>query len=323
MDVKKPQKRLLYFYGVMLLVMLLVNALLVPYLSSRQVVEVSYTQFAQMLSEGKIDRAEIDSDGRQLLFSVPGEEGKPPSLYKTGLTGDPDLNQRLLDAGVDYASPIPRQNSPLLNFLLSWIFPLLLIFGFGALMSRMMSKKMSGMNPAMSFGKSGAKIYAEAETGKTFADVAGQEEAKEALREIVDFLHTPEKYNEIGAKLPKGALLVGPPGTGKTLLAKAVAGEAHVPFFSISGSEFVEMFVGMGAAKVRDLFKQANEKAPCIVFIDEIDTIGKKRDGAGMTGNDEREPTAQNRLTRHCCDRDALTGASRSSCPTYRGAKPS
>ena len=215
----------------MLLVMLLVNALLVPYLSSRQVVEVSYTQFAQMLSEGKIDRAEIDSDGRQLLFSVPGEEGKPPSLYKTGLTGDPDLNQRLLDAGVDYASPIPQQNSPLLNFLLSWIFPLLLIFGFGALMSRMMSKKMSGMNPAMSFGKSGAKIYAEAETGKTFADVAGQEEAKEALREIVDFLHTPEKYNEIGAKLPKGALLVGPPGTGKTLLAKAVAGEAHVPFF--------------------------------------------------------------------------------------------
>ncbi len=297
MDVKKPQKRLLYFYGVMLLVMLLVNALLVPYLSSRQVVEVSYTQFAQMLSEGKIDRAEIDSDGRQLLFSVPGEEGKPPSLYKTGLTGDPDLNQRLLDAGVDYASPIPRQNSPLLNFLLSWIFPLLLIFGFGALMSRMMSKKMSGMNPAMSFGKSGAKIYAEAETGKTFADVAGQEEAKEALREIVDFLHTPEKYNEIGAKLPKGALLVGPPGTGKTLLAKAVAGEAHVPFFSISGSEFVEMFVGMGAAKVRDLFKQANEKAPCIVFIDEIDTIGKKRDGAGMTGNDEREQTLNQLLS--------------------------
>ncbi len=297
MDVKKPQKRLLYFYGVMLLVMLLVNALLVPYLSSRQVVEVSYTQFAQMLSEGKIDRAEIDSDGRQLLFSVPGEEGKPPSLYKTGLTGDPDLNQRLLDAGVDYASPIPQQNSPLLNFLLSWIFPLLLIFGFGALMSRMMSKKMSGMNPAMSFGKSGAKIYAEAETGKTFADVAGQEEAKEALREIVDFLHTPEKYNEIGAKLPKGALLVGPPGTGKTLLAKAVAGEAHVPFFSISGSEFVEMFVGMGAAKVRDLFKQANEKAPCIVFIDEIDTIGKKRDGAGMTGNDEREQTLNQLLS--------------------------
>ena len=297
MDVKKPQKRLLYFYGVMLLVMLLVNALLVPYLSSRQVVEVSYTQFAQMLSEGKIDRAEIDSDGRQLLFSVPGEEGKPPSLYKTGLTGDPDLNQRLLDAGVDYASPIPRQNSPLLNFLLSWIFPLLLIFGVGALMSRMMSKKMSGMNPAMSFGKSGAKIYAEAETGKTFADVAGQEEAKEALREIVDFLHTPEKYNEIGAKLPKGALLVGPPGTGKTLLAKAVAGEAHVPFFSISGSEFVEMFVGMGAAKVRDLFKQANEKAPCIVFIDEIDTIGKKRDGAGMTGNDEREQTLNQLLS--------------------------
>ena len=296
MDEKKPQKRIMYFYGVMLLAMLLVNVLLVPYLSGRQVVEVSYNQFVDMLSEGKVDRAEIDENGRQILFSVPDENEKI-SLYKTGLTGDPQLNERLLAAGVDYASPIPRENSPLFNLLMSWVFPLLLIFGFGAMLSRWMGKKMSGMNPAMSFGKSGAKIYAEAETGKTFADVAGQEEAKEALREIVDFLHKPDKYNEIGAKLPKGALLVGPPGTGKTLLAKAVAGEAHVPFFSISGSEFVEMFVGMGAAKVRDLFKQANEKAPCIVFIDEIDTIGKKRDGAGMTGNDEREQTLNQLLS--------------------------
>lgn len=297
MNEKNPRKNpILIFYAIMVLVMLLANAALFPYLASKQVVEVGYSEFVKMLEEGKVDRAEIDSDGRQILFSVPGE-GEAVDLYKTGLTDDPQLNERLLAAGVDYASPIPKQNSPLLNFLLSWIFPLLLIFAFGSLMSRLMAKKMGGMNPAMSFGKSGAKIYAEAETGKTFADVAGQEEAKEALREIVDFLHTPEKYNEIGAKLPKGALLVGPPGTGKTLLAKAVAGEAHVPFFSISGSEFVEMFVGMGAAKVRDLFRQANEKAPCIVFIDEIDTIGKKRDGAGMTGNDEREQTLNQLLS--------------------------
>ncbi len=296
MDVKKPQKKLLYFYGIMLLCMLLVNALLLPYLSNRQVVEVGYSQFIEMLEAGQIDRAEISADGRQIMFRVPVEENQH-KLYKTGLTGDLELNRRLLEAGVEYGSPIPRENSPLANALLTWVFPLLLIFGFGALMSRWMSKKMGGMNPAMSFGKSGAKIYAETETGKTFSDVAGQEEAKDALREIVDFLHKPEKYNEIGARLPKGALLVGPPGTGKTLLAKAVAGEAHVPFFSISGSEFVEMFVGMGAAKVRDLFKQANEKAPCIVFIDEIDTIGKKRDGAGMAGNDEREQTLNQLLS--------------------------
>ncbi len=292
-----PQKKpVIAFYAIMLLAMLLANAALFPYLASRQVVEVGYSEFVQMLEDGKVDRAEIDTDGRQIVFSVPGE-GDEVALYKTGLTGDPQLNERLLAAGVEYAQPIPQQNSPLLSFLISWIFPLLLIFGLGWLMNRWLAKKMGGMNPAMSFGKSGAKIYAEAETGKTFADVAGQEEAKEALREIVDFLHAPERYNEIGAKLPKGALLVGPPGTGKTLLAKAVAGEAHVPFFSISGSEFVEMFVGMGAAKVRDLFRQANEKAPCIVFIDEIDTIGKKRDGAGMTGNDEREQTLNQLLS--------------------------
>ncbi len=294
---KMPQKKpVIAFYAIMLLAMLLANAALFPYLASRQVVEVGYSEFVQMLEDGKVDRAEIDTDGRQIVFSVPGE-GDEVALYKTGLTGDPQLNERLLAAGVEYAQPIPQQNSPLLSFLISWIFPLLLIFGLGWLMNRWLAKKMGGMNPAMSFGKSGAKIYAEAETGKTFADVAGQEEAKEALREIVDFLHAPERYNEIGAKLPKGALLVGPPGTGKTLLAKAVAGEAHVPFFSISGSEFVEMFVGMGAAKVRDLFRQANEKAPCIVFIDEIDTIGKKRDGAGMTGNDEREQTLNQLLS--------------------------
>ncbi len=297
MNEKLPQKKpIIIYYAIMLLIMLLMNAALVPYLSSRQVVEVGYDEFLDMLEAGSIDRAEIDREGGQLLFSVP-QEDETAQIYKTGLLGDDALVERLRAEGVKFASPIPKQNSPLLNFLLSWIFPLVLIFGMGTLMSRWLGKKMGGMNPAMSFGKSGAKIYAEAETGKTFADVAGQEEAKEALREIVDFLHAPGKYDAIGAKLPKGALLVGPPGTGKTLLAKAVAGEAHVPFFSISGSEFVEMFVGMGAAKVRDLFRQANEKAPCIVFIDEIDTIGKKRDGAGMSGNDEREQTLNQLLS--------------------------
>lgn len=298
MNVKKSDKKpLLYFYAVMLLVVIVLNATLFPYLASRSVVEVGYNEFVEMVEAGKVKQAEIDEDGRQIIFSVPDEETDKVSLYKTGITNDPLLNERLLAAGVDYSSPIPQQNSPLLSFLLSWLFPLLFIFGMGALLNRMMAKKMGSMNPAMSFGKSNAKIYAETETGKTFADVAGQEEAKDALTEIVDFLHNPGKYNEIGAKLPKGALLVGPPGTGKTLLAKAVAGEAHVPFFSISGSEFVEMFVGMGAAKVRDLFKQANEKAPCIVFIDEIDTIGKRRDGAGISGNDEREQTLNQLLS--------------------------
>ena len=213
MNEKLPQKKpIIIYYAIMLLIMLLMNAALVPYLSSRQVVEVGYDEFLDMLEAGSIDRAEIDREGGQLLFSVP-QEDETAQIYKTGLLGDDALVERLRAEGVKFASPIPKQNSPLLNFLLSWIFPLVLIFGMGTLMSRWLGKKMGGMNPAMSFGKSGAKIYAEAETGKTFADVAGQEEAKEALREIVDFLHAPGKYDAIGAKLPKGALLVGPPGT--------------------------------------------------------------------------------------------------------------
>ncbi len=228
------------------------------------------------------------------MFEATNEDGKT-AIYKTGIFPDSDLYSRLDEAGVNFAAEIPTQTSPLLSILVSYALPIVVIIVVGQWLSKKMMKSMGGN--AMSFGKSGAKIYAETETGKTFADVAGQDEAKEALTEIVDFLHNPNKYASIGAKLPKGALLVGPPGTGKTLLAKAVAGEAHVPFFSISGSEFVEMFVGMGAAKVRDLFKQASEKAPCIVFIDEIDTIGKKRDGNGMGGNDEREQTLNQLLT--------------------------
>ena len=227
-------------------------------------------------------------------FIAKDSNGKE-QVYKTGLWDDPDLTDRLYSKGVTFDKVIPRKESAIMNIFVNWILPFVIMIGLGQILSRSMAKRMGGN--AMTFGKSNAKIYAESETGVTFADVAGEEEAKDALKEIVDFLHDPKKYSDIGATLPKGALLVGPPGTGKTLLAKAVAGEAHVPFFSISGSEFVEMFVGMGAAKVRDLFKQANEKAPCIVFIDEIDTIGKKRDGSGMGGNDEREQTLNQLLT--------------------------
>ena len=228
------------------------------------------------------------------MFIAKDSNGKE-QVYKTGLWDDPDLTDRLYSKGVTFDKVIPRKESAIMNIFVNWILPFMIMIAIGQLLSRSMAKRMGGN--AMTFGKSNAKIYAESETGVTFADVAGEEEAKDALKEIVDFLHDPKKYSDIGATLPKGALLVGPPGTGKTLLAKAVAGEAHVPFFSISGSEFVEMFVGMGAAKVRDLFKQANEKAPCIVFIDEIDTIGKKRDGSGMGGNDEREQTLNQLLT--------------------------
>ena len=218
------------------------------------------------------------------------------NLYITGLMDDPDLTNRLLDAKIEFSKVIPKENSPLINFIMNWILPIGFFIAMGQILSRTMQKRMGGMN-AMSFGKSNAKIYVEAQTGKTFADVAGQDEAKEALTEIVDFLHNPLKYKEIGAIMPKGALLVGPPGTGKTLLAQDVAGESKVPFFSIYGSEFVEMFVGMGAARVRDLFKQAQDKAPCIVFIDEIDAIGKKRGNANLGGNDEREQTLNQLLT--------------------------
>ena len=290
---KAPKKSFLYYYGLVMLVLMLLNIFIFPSLMDRTE-QVRYDQFVDELNKKNVDEVYVTTNG-EIVYTL--KDSKWKINYKTGSFPGDDLQQRITDAGVvKYSSEIPTQASPLLNFLVTWILPLIIFIGLGQLMSRAMMKRMGGGN-AMTFGKSNAKIYAESETGKTFADVAGQDEAKEALQEIVDFLHNPQKYAEIGAMLPKGALLVGPPGTGKTLLAKAVAGEAHVPFFSISGSEFVEMFVGMGAAKVRDLFKQANEKAPCIVFIDEIDTIGKKRDGAGMGGNDEREQTLNQLLT--------------------------
>ena len=305
---KRPNKKLLYYYGIILLITILLNALVMPALAERSVTEVTYDQFLDMLDNKQI--AGVTRGDNQLTFwtedvqqalngQLPLKSWKTADikLYKTGLWPDEDLTARLRNAGITFSESIPTQASPLQNFIFNWVLPILMFVVIGQILSKSMAKRMGGMGNAMTFGKSNAKIYAETETGKTFADVAGQEEAKEALKEIVDFLHNPQKYADIGAVLPKGALLVGPPGTGKTLLAKAVAGEAHVPFFSISGSEFVEMFVGMGAAKVRDLFKQANEKAPCIVFIDEIDTIGKKRDGSGFSGNDEREQTLNQLLT--------------------------
>ena len=300
-DKKKPRRSLIYYYVVTLLILMLLNALLFPSLLQRQVTEVGYNQFLDMVENGQVKEVAYEDAEEQIVFIATDENGKE-EVYKTGIFPDDDLVNRLLaaDPEITFANEIPTQNSPLLNMLISWVFPLIIIFGGSALLWRYMMKKMGGNMPgmpSMSFGKSGAKLYAETETGVTFADVAGEDEAKEALKEIVDFLHNPKKYADIGARLPKGALLVGPPGTGKTLLARAVAGEAHVPFFSISGSEFVEMFVGMGAAKVRDLFKQASEKAPCIVFIDEIDTIGKKRDNGAIGGNDEREQTLNQLLT--------------------------
>ena len=295
---KTPSKKpLIFYYVISLIVLMLLNALLFPALLQPRVMEVGYSDFLTMVDDGRVTEVVMDEAGEQILFLAKDDAGKD-KYYKTGLFPDPNLSQRLDDANVKFGAEIPTQNSPLLNFLLTWIFPFLLLFAMGQLLMRWMTRRGGGMpGNAMTFGKSNAKIYAQDETGVTFADVAGEEEAKEALTEIVDFLHNPDKYSAIGAKLPKGALLVGPPGTGKTLLARAVAGEAHVPFFSISGSEFVEMFVGMGAAKVRDLFKQANEKAPCIVFIDEIDTIGKKRGDGNFGGNDEREQTLNQLLT--------------------------
>ena len=294
----QPSKKPLVYYALLAgLVLLLLNALVFPALLQRQVENVDYSDFLKMIDAGKVKEVALEQDSEQIVFVAEGENGREITC-KTGVFPDDNLRQRLEDAGVKFTSTIPTQDSPLLSFILSWVVPILLFSVLGRVLFAQMQKRggMPGAN-AMSFGKSGAKIVAENETGVTFANVAGEDEAKEALVEIVNFLHEPEKYAKIGAKLPKGALLVGPPGTGKTLLAKAVAGEAKVPFFSISGSEFVEMFVGMGAAKVRDLFQQANEKAPCIVFIDEIDTIGKMRDNGGMGGNDEREQTLNQLLT--------------------------
>lgn len=272
---------------------MLLNAFVFPLLMKQPVTEVDYGTFLTQVESGAV--SEVDIQSSQINFKAKDTSGKYVD-YVTGLVNDPELVNRLHNKGVKFSQTIPKQNSPLMNFLLTWILPLVFFLAMGQLLTSQMSKRMGGIN-AMSFGKSKAKIYVQAQTGKTFKDVAGQDEAKEALMEIVDFLHNPAKYADIGANLPKGALLVGPPGTGKTLLAQSVAGEAKVPFFSISGSEFVEMFVGMGAAKVRDLFQQANEKAPCIVFIDEIDTIGKKRGNGNFGGNDEREQTLNQLLT--------------------------
>ena len=292
-EVKPPKKPLIFYYCIAMLVLILLNALVMPSIYKASISEVSYSEFLDMLDKKCITRAEIENDAITFLATTDGKQG----IYTTGRIDDDQLVERMRSAGVDFAKSIPTQNSPLLEFLMTWILPMVLFIALGQLLMRQMSKRMGGGAGAMSFGKSNAKVYVAAQTGISFANVAGEDEAKAALKEIVDFLHNPEKYTAIGAKLPKGVLLVGPPGTGKTLLAKAVAGEANVPFFSISGSEFVEMFVGMGAARVRDLFKQAQEKAPCIVFIDEIDAIGKKRDTSPMGGNDEREQTLNQLLT--------------------------
>ena len=291
------RKPLIFYMVIVTTILLLLNAFVIPLMLARQVQAIGYSDFLKWVEEGRVSEVSLSQESDQIVFVAKNDEGQE-ELYKTALFPDDGLIERLRQAGVRFSAEIPTQNNTLLSLLLSWILPIAIFLGLGRLLSNQLGKRMGGGVNALSFGKANAKIVADKETGVTFADVAGEEEAKDALKEIVDFLEHPDKYAGIGAKLPKGALLVGPPGTGKTLLARAVAGEAKVPFFSISGSEFVEMFVGMGAAKVRDLFKQANEKAPCIVFIDEIDTIGKKRDGAGsIGGNDEREQTLNQLLT--------------------------
>ena len=295
-DNKKPQKVLATYALAALIIIFLLNIFVIPGLMERSVVETSYSDFLSALDSKQVKEVEFDTANYTIYYTM--EQDGRPMICKTGLMYISDeLIDRMTASGAEFASVIPTQQSPLLSLLVGLVLPAILFAGVGVLLSRMMAKSMTGgPGGAMAFGKSNAKIYVKSSTGIKFSDVAGEDEAKELLTEIVDFLHNPQKYREIGASMPKGALLVGPPGTGKTLLAKAVAGEADVPFFSISGSEFVEMFVGMGAAKVRDLFKQANEKAPCIVFIDEIDTIGKKRDGQ-IGGNDEREQTLNQLLT--------------------------
>ncbi|HWP21125.1 MAG TPA: ATP-dependent zinc metalloprotease FtsH [Candidatus Cryosericum sp.] len=290
-----PSKRPIIYYAVLAVIMLLLlNALVFPGLLQAEVKEVGYNEFLSMVEKGEVTEVARDEAAGTITFTT-GKESTV-KYYKTGIWPDNTLVDRLNKAGVEFSASIPTQASPLISFLISWVLPILFFVWVGRFMMKRLQNGPGGLGNALSFGKANAKIYVEAQTGKTFSDVAGQDEAKEALLEIVDFLHNPNRYAEIGAKLPKGALLVGPPGTGKTLLAKAVAGEANVPFFSISGSEFVEMFVGMGAAKVRDLFSQAEQKAPCIVFIDEIDTIGKRRDN-GLGSNDEREQTLNQLLT--------------------------
>ena len=293
-EVKQPNKKpFIFYYLIALVAIMLINSLLVPQIVQRAVKEVDYNTFMQMTYDKQIDEVQVQDN--QIVFTAKNDK----TIYKTGLMDDPDRTQRLYDSGAKFSSEIVEEASPILSFLISWLLPLIIIIGFGQLMYRQMAKKAGGdsmMFGMGGMGKSNAKVYVKSSNGIKFTDVAGEDEAKENLTEIVEYLHDPEKYKEIGASMPKGILLVGPPGTGKTMLAKAVAGEANVPFFSMSGSEFVEMFVGMGASKVRDLFKQAKEKAPCIVFIDEIDAIGKKRDGQ-VGGNDEREQTLNQLLT--------------------------
>ena len=292
-EVKQPKRPLIYYYGLMLLLLMLFNFLFMPWLTKRQIHEVDYNTFVTMVEEGDVGAAEVQTQENLILFT--SKDGT--TIYQTGMMPDTELTQRLLDAGVSTRGEIIEETSPWLYFLLTWGLPMILLIGFGQFMSKKMMDKAGGPNSMMfGLGKSNAKIYVKSSEGIKFSDVAGEDEAKESLTEIVQYLHDPAQYKEIGARMPKGILLVGPPGTGKTMLAKAVAGEANVPFFSMSGSEFVEMFVGMGASKVRDLFDQAKQKAPCIVFIDEIDAIGKKRDGQ-FGGNDEREQTLNQLLT--------------------------
>ena len=292
-EVKKPRKPLMFYYGVAMVIILLFNLFVMPMLESAMVTEVDYGTFMTMTQEKNIGKVEIQYN--QIIFTDKADE----TIYKTGVMNDPNLTERLYNAGAVFASPIAKEASPIMSFLMSWILPMVIFILLGQVLSRWMMKKMGGPNSMMfDAAKSDAKVYVKSDTGTTFDDIEGVDEAEENLQEIVDYLHNPQKYTEIGATMPKGLLLVGPPGTGKTMLAKAVAGEADVPFFSMSGSEFVEMFVGRGAAKVRDLFKQAKEKAPCIVFIDEIDAIGGKRsNGGGMGGHDEREQTLNQLLT--------------------------
>ena len=293
-EVKKPRKPLIFYYVIVLAVLLLFNFLFMPWAVERQVKEVGYDQFIQMTENEEIGQVEIDQSENEIIFT--NREGN--QIYKTGMVDDPGMTERLYASGAKFSGQIVEQTSPILTFLISWILPIVIFIGIGQYMSKKLMSRASGGPDSMIFGmgKSNAKVYVKSSEGIRFSDVAGEDEAKENLSEIVDYLHNPKKYQEIGASMPKGILLVGPPGTGKTMLAKAVAGESNVPFFSMSGSEFVEMFVGMGASKVRDLFKQAKEKAPCIVFIDEIDAIGQKRDGR-VGGNDEREQTLNQLLT--------------------------
>ncbi len=288
-EVKNPRKPLIYYYVIVLLVVFLFNALVVPMISSNRIVEATYDEFMTMTLEGKIGLVSIEEN--QIIFT----DKEETTVYRTGVADDPGRTQRLYDSGAKFTNEIVEETSPLLAFFLSWVMPILMFTLLARILMKQMSKKSGSM--AFGMGKSSAKVYVKSSAGIKFDDVEGVDEAEESLQEIVDYLHDPAKYREIGATMPKGVLLVGPPGTGKTMLAKAVAGEAEVPFFSISGSEFVEMFVGMGASKVRDLFQQAKEKAPCIVFIDEIDAIGKKRDGGKFGGNDEREQTLNQLLT--------------------------